>query len=85
MTRLRICRPSPPAEVESLHGVPTFSALQTICKKYIAEHQFTTNADARPTCTCRLEVADYDRWLEHVTELQASDIAMAIQEARNTD
>ncbi|MCW2515440.1 MAG: hypothetical protein JWR11_4482 [Mycobacterium sp.] len=81
--------PRPPLTAESslqiLHGVPTFKALQGICAKYIVEHQLISNVDARPACTCRLDLDSYDQWLEHVTELQASHIAMAIQLARNQD
>jgi hypothetical protein len=71
--------------LQTLHSVPTFVALQEICLKYIVEHRFLRNANASPTCTCRIEIATYEKWLDHVTELQASHISMAIQEARSRD
>jgi hypothetical protein len=76
-----------PASAEgphTLYGVPTFATLQRICRKYLVEHPYTLDGDERPTCACRLRLSAYDEWLEHVSELQASHLAMAIQEARNT-
>ena len=73
----------PRRDRETLFGVPTFAALQTICSAYLVDHRFTSHLRGRPTCSCRLDVADYAEWVHHVTELQASHVAMAIQEARN--
>jgi hypothetical protein len=71
-------------DLQTLYGVPTFKALQDICGTYIAEHRYTLTGDVGLTCACRLQVSTYIEWVEHVTELQASHIAMAIQQARNT-
>lgn len=73
-----------PTGSQTLHGVPTFKALQGICVKYLIEHQCTPTGNPSHTCSCRLRLATYDEWLAHVSELQASHLAMAIQEARNT-
>jgi hypothetical protein len=73
-----------PIGSQTLYGVPTFKALQGICVKYLIEHQCTPNEDLSHICSCRVALATYDDWLAHVTELQASHLAMAIQEARNT-
>jgi hypothetical protein len=83
--REAVARPAPPAQngLQTLYGVPTFKALQNICRRYIIEHPYTLHAHSRPACGCRLPVATHDEWVDHVTELQASHIAMAIQEARN--
>jgi cell division FtsZ-interacting protein ZapD len=74
----------PRRDRQTLLGVPTFAALQAICSAYLDDHRFTSHLRARPTCSCRLDLTDYDDWVHHVSELQASHVAMAIQEARNT-
>ncbi|BBZ25952.1 hypothetical protein MMAD_02470 [Mycolicibacterium madagascariense] len=75
----------PRRDRQTLLGVPTFAALQAICSAYLDDHRFTSHLRGRPCCSCRHDVADYDEWVFHVTELQASHVAMAIQEARNSD
>lgn len=60
--------------------------LQDICLAYLAAHEYRKYAGSLyGQCSCGVEFGSVGQWREHVTELQASAMAAAIQEARNAE
>jgi hypothetical protein len=71
------------ADLQTLHGVPTFAALQSICSAYLGAHEYRKyNGSLYGACSCGVEFGSVGQWREHVTELQASALSFAIQESR---